>query len=435
MARAGWSTLELEPPDYAELHLHTCYSFLEGASLPEELANGRRSWAIGRWRSPTTMGCTARWSSPRPARRRACSRSRASSSRSATACRRGARSGPPDAAGRTRAGLRQPVPADHRWPTALAPGTGAPICLADPRPPSLDPADLGSTPTGLIVLSGCRSSEVVAAGRPRRLDDAAEAAAATRRAVRSGQHLRRAAAQPGAGRHAPHGAAGRAGRASWSCDRWPPATCTTTQRERHRLQDAMVAIKHRSTLEASHRLRRPNSEFFLRPPQEMAEPFADVPRPPSQQRAEIAERCAELQPRQPPRPGLRLSRTSPARRASSRPRADDVLATFCWARFDERYPPETTEPEILRESASGSCRTSCSWWQAQARRVLPDLSRPAGAGDGGRARGARRRHRPRRLGPAAGARARLVGQLDHLLPDRPLATSTRSRIDSSSVAS
>src|SRR5438105_4364459 len=37
-------------------------------------------------------------------------------------------------------------------------------------------------------------------------------------------------------------------------------------RERHRLQDAMVAVKHRTTLEASHRLRRPNSEFYLRSP-------------------------------------------------------------------------------------------------------------------------------------------------------------------------
>src|SRR5205823_5865216 len=30
-------------------------------------------------------------------------------------------------------------------------------------------------------------------------------------------------------------------------------------RSRHRLQDAMVAVKNRSTLESSHRLRRPNS--------------------------------------------------------------------------------------------------------------------------------------------------------------------------------
>src|SRR4030095_3106682 len=48
-------------------------------------------------------------------------------------------------------------------------------------------------------------------------------------------------------------------------------------RSRHRLQDAMVAIKHRSTLESSHRLRRPNSEFFLRSPEYLAEVFAAVP--------------------------------------------------------------------------------------------------------------------------------------------------------------
>ena len=38
-------------------------------------------------------------------------------------------------------------------------------------------------------------------------------------------------------------------------------------RARHRLQDAMVAIKHRTTLDRSHRLRRPNREFHLRAPE------------------------------------------------------------------------------------------------------------------------------------------------------------------------
>src|SRR5205823_3448455 len=48
-------------------------------------------------------------------------------------------------------------------------------------------------------------------------------------------------------------------------------------RKRHRLQDAMVAIKHRSTLESSHRLRRANSEFYLRPPQVVTDLFAAHP--------------------------------------------------------------------------------------------------------------------------------------------------------------
>jgi error-prone DNA polymerase len=62
-------------------------------------------------------------------------------------------------------------------------------------------------------------------------------------------------------------------------------------RQRHHLQDVLVAIKHRTTLDASHRLRRENSEYHLKPPAEMAQLFrgyaeavADTLR--------IAERCS-----------------------------------------------------------------------------------------------------------------------------------------------
>jgi error-prone DNA polymerase len=61
-------------------------------------------------------------------------------------------------------------------------------------------------------------------------------------------------------------------------------------RERHRLQDVLVAIKNRTTLEASHVLRRPNSEFYLKSPQEMARLFADCPESLTNT-VRIAERC------------------------------------------------------------------------------------------------------------------------------------------------
>ncbi|MCA1597308.1 MAG: PHP domain-containing protein, partial [Chloroflexi bacterium] len=48
-------------------------------------------------------------------------------------------------------------------------------------------------------------------------------------------------------------------------------------RDRHRLQDVMVAIKHCVTLDNSHQLRRANSECYLKPPEEMAQIFADLP--------------------------------------------------------------------------------------------------------------------------------------------------------------
>ncbi|MBA2084217.1 Error-prone repair-like of DNA polymerase III alpha subunit [Dehalococcoides mccartyi] len=49
------------------------------------------------------------------------------------------------------------------------------------------------------------------------------------------------------------------------------------QRERHQLQDCLVAIRHCQTLEESHRVRRPNSEFYLRTLDELKEAFKDYP--------------------------------------------------------------------------------------------------------------------------------------------------------------
>jgi error-prone DNA polymerase len=48
-------------------------------------------------------------------------------------------------------------------------------------------------------------------------------------------------------------------------------------RERHRLQDVLVAIKNRTSLDASHHLRRENSEYYLKPPAEMAALFGEFP--------------------------------------------------------------------------------------------------------------------------------------------------------------
>src|SRR5262245_12443748 len=45
----------------------------------------------------------------------------------------------------------------------------------DPRPPALDPADLAAHAEGLIVLSGCRSSEIARLVDRDRLGDAAAA--------------------------------------------------------------------------------------------------------------------------------------------------------------------------------------------------------------------------------------------------------------------
>jgi len=47
--------------------------------------------------------------------------------------------------------------------------------------------------------------------------------------------------------------------------------------ERHRLQDVLVAIHHNQTLEETHRERRPNGQFYLKSPAEMADLFRECP--------------------------------------------------------------------------------------------------------------------------------------------------------------
>ena len=62
--------------------------------------------------------------------------------------------------------------------------------------------------------------------------------------------------------------------------------------DRHRLQDVLVAIKHRKTLDESHRERRPNGEFYLRSPEEQARRFTAYHPDAAINSVRIARRCA-----------------------------------------------------------------------------------------------------------------------------------------------
>jgi error-prone DNA polymerase len=61
-------------------------------------------------------------------------------------------------------------------------------------------------------------------------------------------------------------------------------------RGRHRLNDALIAIKHNKSLEASHRERRPNDQFFLKSPDEMSVLFSEHPEAITNT-LKIADRC------------------------------------------------------------------------------------------------------------------------------------------------
>ncbi|MBN1367318.1 MAG: DNA polymerase III subunit alpha [Dehalococcoidales bacterium] len=61
-------------------------------------------------------------------------------------------------------------------------------------------------------------------------------------------------------------------------------------RDRHQLQDCLVAIRHCKSLEETHRERRPNSEFYLHPVEELTAIFQDYPEALANS-LKIAERC------------------------------------------------------------------------------------------------------------------------------------------------
>ena len=155
--------------------------------------------------------------------------------------------------------------------------------------PYVDPDVLARHTEGLIALSGCRRGEVpslIAEGRPREAEAAARRYAEwfgqesffielqynlvykevwrNRMLAELAEHLKLGVVATG--------------------------NVHYHMRERHRLQDALVAIKNRTTLDASHQLRRENSEYFLKPPAEMAELFSDHSHAIANTQR-IAERC------------------------------------------------------------------------------------------------------------------------------------------------
>src|SRR5712664_1733043 len=103
-------------------------------------------------------------------------------------------------------------------------------------------------------------------------------------------------------------------------------------RELHRLHDIMVAIRHRTTLDGSHRVRNPNSEFYLRPLEEVVALFHDCPDAVATTLA-IAERCKAFDLTRD------LGYTFPDFRGADRAPAPQALAERCSARRQERYPP------------------------------------------------------------------------------------------------
>ena len=104
------------------------------------------------------------------------------------------------------------------------------------------------------------------------------------------------------------------------------------KQSRHRLHDVLVAIKSRSTLDGSHAVRLPNSEFYLHSPHEIEIIFRDRPDAIANTLL-IAERCA----------GFDLTKdlgyTFPDFRSQEKQTAPRALAELCWSKLDDYYAP------------------------------------------------------------------------------------------------
>jgi error-prone DNA polymerase len=331
----------------AELHLHTCYSFLDGASSPEELAMqaaelGYQALAVTdhdglHGAMEFAHACKAvniqpivgveltllhgfvQAEQPAPVHLTLLAETDAGY-----------------------ANLCRLITLAHKRTRAWEPAaTHRPA--EDPRPAALDPEDLEAHTDGLIVLSGCRSSEIARLVDRERFSQAEQAA----------NHLTRLFSEANVFIEVQHnlvqGDTRRVQRLAQLAERLKLPLVATGNvhyhlRSRHRLQDALVAVKNRTTLESSHRLRRPNSEFFLRPPQVVAELFAQYPQAISTAR-QIAQRCESFNLANHRDLGYDFpdfTRKETERLSS----ADDVLAAFCASRFDVRYPPEATDPDL-----------------------------------------------------------------------------------------
>ena len=211
--------------------------------------------------------------------------------------------------------------------------TEAHLAREDRRDPRLDFSSLEARHEGLIILSGCRAGllptllrhEGVSAAR-RFLDRCREVFGRDRFFV----ELQRNAVR--GDRALTYALADLADEAGLSLV--ATGDVHYHRRERHRLHDALVAIRHRMTLDGSHDVRRPNSEFYLRPPEQVDTLFRDRPDA-VDNTGGIAERCAAFDLTRD------LGYIFPDFHGADRTPAPRAIAELCRRRLDELYPPDS----------------------------------------------------------------------------------------------
>ncbi len=345
-----------ETPPYVELHCHSGYSFRDGASHPEELVLRAKEMGYPALALTDHDGLYGSMEFARMARGEGIQ-----PITGAEVTVMGCDLPGEDAAGRSHE-ASEPVPRGPGGPLSMPPSatarpeergarfhltllaetpTGyANLCrlltrahMESPREdPALPLSALLSRTEGLILMTGCRRSPLLHA-----LEDAAATGEAfLNRLVE--------AFAPGSvfvelQEHGVKGDGGRNRALGRLADRMEvPVVATGNvhyhRRGRHRLQDVLTAIGHRTTLDASHDLRRANSEFYLAPPRVMARRFQgreDALR----NTLEVAERCTAFDLTRD------LGYTFPDFEGSESGKpAVQVLGEVCRAALEERYPTD-----------------------------------------------------------------------------------------------
>ncbi|MEX2527281.1 MAG: DNA polymerase III subunit alpha [Gemmatimonadota bacterium] len=321
---------------YIELHCHSGYSFLDGASHPEELVHQAVKLGYPALALTDHDGLYGSMEFAQLARSHDL---QAITGAEVTLRECGI---PGDAPGDPSGTTAAPPPLPHHalpHITLLAetPAGYANLCrllshahrTSPRREPALPLDRLLEHAEGLILLTGCRQSPLA-----RHLDNAVASGEAFLRRLRSAfgpDHLfvelqENQVRGDGSRNRALGALADRMG---------VPVVATGNvhyhRRKRHRLQDVLTAIRHRTTLDGSHHLRRGNACFHLARREEMAWRFASRPDALAST-LRIAERCAAFDLTRD------LGYHFPDFQGSQRAPAPRVLAEVCRAALDEKYP-------------------------------------------------------------------------------------------------
>ncbi len=335
-------------PDYVELHCHSAYSFLDGASAPAELA------AAAAERGHAALALTDHdglWGAMEHAH--AC---RGVGVRPITGAELTLADGShvtllaQDSTGYSN--LCRLITESHRGTrTKPATSSASRAGIAGsrmPLPPSIPIEELERRAGGLVCLSGCARDGPLSRAWARRDPRAAERVGG-RLASAFGKERFRVELQRPMWRH------------DRARNRWLAALadrlrvgCVATgdvhahDRARIPLQDALVAVRLKGTLEETEPDRRGNAAAAMAGPEQIEQMFRDHPGAVAES-GRIADR-------------LRFDLTSDLGYrypGSEDPTADQTLAELCRARLDERYPggEHRAEAERRLEEELGVIRT------------------------------------------------------------------------------